>query len=83
MADKRQHLNQAGHNEALADYISSNPYPDWIVTLTFYASLHYVQAYFLSLNPPLNPQSHSQRGIAMDNDSSWIRFATTTVTCKM
>lgn len=69
MANKKDHLNQAKHNEALAEYISTTPYLDWVATLKFYAALHYVQAYFLSLSPPQNPQSHSQRAIAMDNDT--------------
>lgn len=69
MAKKKDHLTQAAHNEALAEYIATNPYPDWIATLKFYAALHFVQSYFLSLNPPQNPQSHSQRAIAIDNDT--------------
>jgi hypothetical protein len=50
--DANQHIRQAEHNEALADYLLGTPYPDWRCTVLFYAALHYVQAYFSSQDPP-------------------------------
>ena len=68
MADKKLHLQQIAHNDALVEFLSNAPYPDWIATVTFYAALHCVQAYLLSKRPPENPQSHLARDLAIDND---------------
>jgi hypothetical protein len=68
VADKKLHLLQVAHNEALLQFLSNAPYPDWVATVTFYAALHCVQAYLLSKRPPENPQSHMARDISIDND---------------
>lgn len=37
-------LRQAAHNETLSDHLHIiGTWPDWVVTVTFYAALHYVQ----------------------------------------
>ena len=66
--DKKTHLAQAAHNEALVEFLDGTPYTDWSATATFYAALHFIQAYFLSKNPPEDPQSHGVRDAAIDND---------------
>lgn len=66
--DRKTHIAQAAHNEALDQFLDGTPYTDWIATVTFYAALHYFQAYFLSKNPPQYPQRHKERDIAIDND---------------
>jgi hypothetical protein len=66
--DKRTHLRQAAHNEALIEFLDGTVYPDWIATITFYTGLHYVQAYLLSKKPPENPQKHADRAAAIDSD---------------
>lgn len=68
MADKKTHLNQAAHNEAFAEAVSTMAYPDWRATGIFYAALHYLQAYFLSKRPPEYPESHGARAAAIDAD---------------
>lgn len=66
---KKTHLNQAAHNEALIEFLANTPYTDWAATATFYAALHYLQAYLLSKSPPQNPKRHGARDAAIDNDT--------------
>lgn len=61
MAIKKTHIEQGKHNEQLFDYLENTPYSDWRVTATFYAALHYVDAYFHSLNPPIHCRIHPDR----------------------
>ncbi|HYX53539.1 MAG TPA: hypothetical protein VE783_08805 [Candidatus Limnocylindrales bacterium] len=68
MLDKQGHIQQAKHNEALAQYLEGAPYPDWRSTAYFYAALHYVQAYFVSRTPPQNFKKHSDRDTAIESD---------------
>jgi len=48
VASVRQHLEQAGHNEAFLASLDlpSTPYLDWAITIIFYAALHYLRALF-------------------------------------
>lgn len=47
MASLQAHLRQAQHNEKLAqELLASMEYKDWIITITFYAAIHYVEAAF-------------------------------------
>jgi hypothetical protein len=62
------HINQAKSNEQLAQYLDGAPYPDWRATALFYASVHYVQAYFSSLNPPARFNRHVDRDTAIQGD---------------
>lgn len=61
------HERKASHNANFLRFIQrhdvgSNPtYPDWLVTVSFYTSLHYVDAKLASLIPPLHPRNHAER----------------------
>lgn len=45
MASEADHIAQAGHNEALAQELSNDlTYKDWLITVAFYAAIHYVEA---------------------------------------
>jgi hypothetical protein len=48
MADKESHARQARHNSAFLDLIKASAtgeeYPDWYVTVSFYAAVHFVEA---------------------------------------
>jgi hypothetical protein len=44
---EQRHLAQAQHNAELARLLAQDMvYKDWIITITFYAALHYVEALF-------------------------------------
>lgn len=60
MPDKAQHINQAQHNEAFYQTIDRTVYNDWAVTATFYAALHYVDA-FLAQTAGIHPGAHDVR----------------------
>lgn len=45
MAPRNVHLEQARYNEALAEALRED-YPDWAITVAFYAGVHYVEAEF-------------------------------------
>jgi hypothetical protein len=52
MASLVDHLRQAQHNEALAGDLTSHgglKYRDWLITISFYAAVHYVEAFFTTL----------------------------------
>ena len=52
MATSSEHVSKAQANESFADQIDTNSSAvaiSWIVTIIFYAAVHYVQAYFASL----------------------------------
>jgi len=42
---KEQHLEQAVRNEKLAETLAKTAYSEWTVTVLFYASVHYVEAF--------------------------------------
>jgi hypothetical protein len=42
---------------------------DWRCTVVYYAALHYFQAYFSGLNPPVVFSSHFLRDSAIQEDS--------------
>jgi len=48
MAAEREHLKQAWHNTILSKELSDQKqvhYRDWIITVSFYAALHFVEAW--------------------------------------
>ncbi len=49
MPTKEEHLAKAGHNEDFVKDIG-NPYFGWQITGTFYAALHYIEAYLAKNN---------------------------------
>jgi hypothetical protein len=53
MANYLDHLNQAEHNESFAAQLDANPnlqHWDWLITVAFYAAVHYVEALFFFHN---------------------------------
>ncbi len=53
MADLCDHLRQAWHNEELAEKLatpSGLKYRDWLITIAFYAAVHYVEALFFTVD---------------------------------
>lgn len=71
MASASQHLRQAYHNESVANkLLSDNPveFPDWAVTATFYAALHFVNHYFMR-TASIAPGRHDIRSSYLNRDS--------------
>ncbi len=50
MPSKDAHLRQANHNEIFCAHLLGTAFSDWAVTGTFYAALHYVDAYLATKN---------------------------------
>jgi hypothetical protein len=65
---KQVHLNKAADNESLAT--SLNPLtpsaPNWAITMTFYAALHYVEAYFFTQGADYRLHPHRDSAIQRD-----------------
>jgi hypothetical protein len=60
VASRDEHIRQAEHNEKLADTLSAGgSYPDWAVTIYFYAAIHYVNVILVAQGPV--PTSHEKR----------------------
>ena len=58
MSDTQNHFSQAVHNETLAaSLLSKLTYKDWLITVSFYSALHYVEAKLASRTPPIHPAS--------------------------
>jgi hypothetical protein len=55
-----QHLEKAVHNEDFVKEIN-NPYWDWATTTSFYAALHYIEAFFARKTPPVHSRNHEVR----------------------
>lgn len=70
MPGVQTHLEQARHNEAFLQRIDSDTYSDWVVTVLFYAALHYVDAY-------LAKQGHADPGDHDTRDDLIRQFADT------
>ena len=68
MSSARQHVAKAEGN-AFFSRQQNNPFWDWAVTANFYAPLHYVQAYFASRVPAINPATHRLRDSRIHADA--------------
>jgi len=56
MSQRQEHLTQAQHNERLANDLNYlTGFPDWVITIAFYASVHYVEAMITT-----KPERHSE-----------------------
>ena len=65
MSDHDAHLNQAKHNEQLASELAvSLKYKDWLITVSFYSALHFIEAKLAIMSPP----KHSDTSIPVDKD---------------
>ncbi len=67
MASTKEHRDKAEHNEFLVTSLQ-NPFWDWAVTGTFYAAVHYVEAYFSKNKPPIHSTSHKDRDSRIQRD---------------
>ncbi len=63
MSGVAEHREKAEHNEFFVKNVG-NPFFDWQVSGTFYAALHYVDAYFATLN--IHPHTHGERTSLVD-----------------
>lgn len=66
MPSKAEHRGKAEHNEFFVSD-TGNPFFDWAVCGTFYAALHYVDAYLATHN--IHPHSHAIRISHIQRDS--------------
>jgi hypothetical protein len=70
------HLKQATNNEDAARKAAQSGYPDWAITMFFYAALHYIQAYAIFQGDniyelyPDEPNQH-ERILSYVYDTSW------------
>jgi hypothetical protein len=72
LASASDHLIQAKSNEELAGLLATIAYADWRCTVLYYASLHYLQAYFTGLTPPRQFKTHAARDAAIQSDPDLI-----------
>lgn len=57
-----KNLEHAEHNEKVCRFLKKKPdFSDWIITVTFYAALHYVEHKLLSDHKIKNSKSHKKR----------------------
>jgi hypothetical protein len=50
MPSCRDHIIQAIHNEEFAIFLKSHlKYKDWLITASFYAAIHYIEALFFNI----------------------------------
>jgi uncharacterized protein (UPF0332 family) len=61
---KSEHISKAERNEKIAQTLATTMYWDWVVTILFYAALHYVDA-ILAVSGT-HPENHTRR-----NDFMW------------
>lgn len=60
MANLLDHLEQAKHNESFAAQLDADPglqHWDWLITVAFYAAVHYVEALFFMHSDIVHTQS--------------------------
>ena len=67
MSTSAQHKDRAEHNEFLRDELD-NPFWDWAVIATFYAAVHYVEAYLAKNVPPVHSRNHEYRDSHIQRD---------------
>lgn len=56
------HRDQAIHNENLArELLRSLQYRDWVITVSFYAAIHFVDSKLATMIPPVHPEKNAPR----------------------
>lgn len=73
MPTTAEHRAKAENNEFLVEQLD-NPFWDWAVTSLFYAALHYIEAYFATLVPPVRPGNHQTRDNHIHADGKLARI---------
>jgi hypothetical protein len=61
LSNVSDHRAKAEHNEKLASQLKGGPFFDWAVTVTFYAAVQYIEAFFAKEKPPFHSLSHQKR----------------------
>ena len=67
MSTTAEHKAKAEHNDFFVSTLQ-NPFWDWGVTGTFYAAVHYVEAYLAKHNPPIHSRNHNIRDNNVQGD---------------
>lgn len=67
MPSKVDHSAKAGHNESFVSKLGE-PYWDWAISGTFYAALHYVEAYLATKK--IHSGSHPVRDSNINRDDT-------------
>jgi hypothetical protein len=59
----KKHREQAKHNEALYEELggAKSRFPDWSLTILFYAAAHEIQAFIVQTGTTNRPSSHAER----------------------
>ncbi len=71
MPTAKEHRAQAEHNEFFVATLQ-NPFWDWAVTATFYAALHYVDAFLMTKG--IDPEFHPDRNEYVRNDPTLTKI---------
>ena len=72
MPSYSDHIAQATHNEEFSLFLKGNlKYKDWLITVCYYASLHYVEAKFASM-PSIQ---HSTLNIPKDPNTGRDKYS--------
>jgi len=61
MANLIEHLTQVATNKALLKRLDQTRFPDWYITIAFYITVHYVEAYFCKNHTKGHTYSHQSR----------------------
>jgi hypothetical protein len=73
MPTEEEHIAKAEQNEALFhEFVVSGTHPDWAMTVLFYATLHYVDAWLSRSGN--HPQSHVDRRRLVKKNQSLHRI---------
>lgn len=68
MPSRERHLSQANGNERFLGTfdLKQTPYPDWAITVAFYAAVHWVEAYFAEQNQHFDYHPHRNTRVGVD-----------------
>jgi hypothetical protein len=69
MADYLDHIHQAEHNENFGKLLLAQhaPYYDWLITVSFYAAIHYVEAAFNQDSNIKHTETCTPEGVSVHN----------------
>ncbi|HEX3968839.1 MAG TPA: hypothetical protein VHW70_12805 [Edaphobacter sp.] len=67
MSNTSDHKAKAANNEFFVTTLQ-NPFWDWAVTGTFYAAVHYVEAYLATHKPAIHSRNHNVRDSNVQGD---------------
>lgn len=71
MATKEESYEHGEHNEAACNLLALNQhFPDWTITISFYASLHFVTSKIFPFDHPIE----NQKPIKINSIEEWQKF---------